>query len=343
MPGKLLFPYGEPAINGLLKSRAEDFKVSENLGFEPGGEGEHLFLWIEKSMMTTHELIDRVSKDFSIKPRDIGHSGLKDKVALSRQWLSLYLPGQMAKLEIPEISEYKILGHAWHLKKLRPGTHRSNHFEVVVRDVETVPEISWQQIDLIRTQGMVNYFGQQRFGRQDDNVERALQAFGKSARKLSRNKTSLYISALRSLLFNKVLSHRIENGYWDKPLPGDVFMLNGSHSIFYEPLNEALLERFRQFDLSSTVSLYGSGKRLLREEALALEDRVFAENEIVLHCLIEQKAKLMMRATRVAVQGLNINHDPDEATLQITVTLPRGSYFTALLDHFVEVETAKNV
>jgi len=338
MTGKFLYPYGEPIISGLLKSQAEDFKVTEKLGFKPQGEGEHLFLWIEKSGLTTHELIERVAKDFSVKARDIGHSGLKDKIAVTRQWLSLYLPGQMTSLELPHISDYKLLDQAWHHKKLRPGTHRSNHFEVIIRNVDTMPATSWQQLDSIRNKGMANYFGQQRFGRQDDNVEQALRAFSNArrARKLSRNKRGLYVSALRSFLFNRILARRIERGFWHKPLSGDVFMLRGSQSIFFESLNDALLERYNRFDLSSTISLYGSGKRLLEDDALELEDQVLSKFEDVKHCLNQQNAKLQMRATRVAVQELSVNHDASGKSLHIEVTLPRGSYFTSLLNHFIE-------
>ncbi len=343
MPDNLLYPYGKPVISGLLKSLPEDFKVTENLGFEPQGEGEHLFLWIEKSRLTTHELIDRVASDFSVKPRDIGYSGLKDKIAVTRQWLSLYLPGKMTKLEIPDISEYKLLSHAWHPKKLRPGTHRSNYFEVMVRNVETLPKTSLQQLDFIRSQGMANYFGQQRFGRRNDNVEKALQAFNsdRRARKLSRNKRSLYVSALRSYLFNCVLYSRIEQGYWPKPVPGDVFMLSGSRSIFYQSVDDALLERYTQMDLSSTISLYGIGSRLLQHDALKLEDQVMGEYGEIRHCLIQQKAKLQMRATRVAVQGLELNHDAVNRTLQIKINLARGSYFTSFLDHFIDTENSR--
>jgi len=337
MSGKPLYPYGMPVISGSLKSHAEDFKVTENLGFEPTGEGEHLFLWIEKSMLTTLELIECVARDFSVKHRDIGYSGLKDKFAVTRQWLSLHLPGQMKRLEIPDISEYKLMDQVWHDKKLRPGTHRSNQFDVIIRNVEAVPETTRQQLDLIRSQGFANYFGQQRFGRRDDNVEQALHAFTtpRRARKLSRNKRSLYLSALRSFLFNFILSRRIQQGYWNKPVPGDVFMLSGSQSIFYEPIDDALLERFGQFDLSSTICLYGSGKRLLQGYALELEDQVLAEYRAIEQVLIQQKAKLQMRATRVAVQELKLHHDPIENTLHINVTLPCGSYLTSLLDHFI--------
>jgi len=338
MSGNKHYPYGKPVISGLVKSQVDDFVVTENLGFEPGGEGEHLFLWIEKSMLSTHCLIDRVAKDFCVKARDIGYCGLKDKVALTRQWLSLYLPGQMKRFEPPATSGYKLIDWAWHHKKLRPGTHRANHFEVIIRNVETVPEASWRQLDLIRTQGMANYFGRQRFGRQNNNVEQALHTFNhpRRARRLSRNKKSLYISALRSFLFNGILSRRIEQGYWKLPVPGDVFMLSGSQSIFYEQINNLLLERYYQFDLSSTISLYGIGKRMLKLKALELEDEVLLKNEAIEQCLIHQKAKLQMRATRVVAQDLSVNHDPVESTLHIRVTLPRGSFFTSLLDHFVD-------
>ena len=342
MSANYQYPYGGPAVSGLLKSTAEDFIVTENLGFEPGGEGEHLFLWIEKSMLTTHELVDHVASDFSIKARDIGHSGLKDKVAVTRQWLSLYLPGQMKLLELPDISKYKILDHAWHHRKLRTGTHRSNHFDVIIRNVEAVPEISWKQLDLIRRQGMANYFGAQRFGRQGDNVERALQVLSNSrrARKLSRNKRSLYISAMRSFLFNSVLSQRIGLGYWDKPVAGDVFMLSGSQSIFYEKINDALLARFNQLDLSSTISLYGDGKRLLQDDALNLEDLIFAKYDAILQCLNQHKTSLQMRATRVMVEDLNVDYDAVGSVLRVEVMLPSGSYFTTLLDHFINIEQA---
>jgi len=345
MPGIPLYPYGKPVISGLLKSAPEDFKVTENLGFEPSGDGEHLFLWIEKSMLTTHELIERVASDFSVKVRDIGYSGLKDKNAVTRQWLSLYLPGKMTSQETPDISEYKLLGQTWHDKKLRPGTHRSNYFEVIVRNVETLPKTSLQQLDLIRSQGMANYFGQQRFGRQDDNVERALYAFtnNRRARRLSRSKKSLYLSALRSHLFNRVLSRRIEQGYWDKPISGDVFMLSGSRSIFYESLNDALLARFTQLDLSSTISLYGIGNRLLQGDAMETENQVLADYGAIRQCLIQQKAKLTMRAARAVAQGLNLEHDPLKSTLYIRLTLARGSYFTSFLDHFIDTGKSKQL
>ena len=103
----LTYPYGEPETRAVLKSSAADFEVEEVLGFEPVGEGEHLFLWVEKSGLGTMELITRMAKDHGLSERDFGYSGQKDKHALTRQWLSLHLPGKEAPFELPSGEGYR--------------------------------------------------------------------------------------------------------------------------------------------------------------------------------------------------------------------------------------------
>ena len=146
----LIYPYGEPLQTGVIKSQTDDFRVIENLGFEPCGEGEHLFLYIEKTNLTTQDLIEQIAREFSIKPRDIGYSGLKDKHAVTQQWLSLHLPGQMNSLDILSSSHYTLLQHGWHNKKIRSGSHRSNTFEVIVRGVAKLSDQTQQQINEIK-------------------------------------------------------------------------------------------------------------------------------------------------------------------------------------------------
>lgn len=334
------YPYGKPCQTGAIKSRPEDFRVIENLGFEPCGEGEHLFLHIEKTNLTTQDLVEQVAREFSVKPRDIGYSGLKDKLAVTQQWLSVHLPGQMNSTEIPESSHYKLLQHNWHNKKIRPGSHRSNSFEVIVKNIDELSEHTQQQIDELTSFGVANYFGEQRFGSQQDNVERAIHTFTneRRTRKLSRTKRSLYISALRSFLFNQILSCRIELGHWKEPLNGDVFMLSGTHSIFCESVNDEISERFARQDLSSTASLFGIGDRLLEAEALAIESEVLSQYEDIVKCLTDQKSKLQMRSTRIAVENFTVEHDAETLTLNVKVTLPAGCYFTTLLAHFIDTK-----
>lgn len=340
MTDTLLYPYGDPAVTGTIKMQATDFRVDEELGFEPDRAGEHLFLQIEKTGLSTHELIDRVAVDFKVQPRDIGYSGLKDKHAVTRQWLSLQLPGQVGRIPVPETCDYKILDQGWHHRKLRPGTHRRNRFDVTIRNVGAFPTRTQDQFELVAIKGMANYFGQQRFGRQQDNVRQALRAFGneRKARKLGRSKKSLYLSALRSHLFNQILSRRIGSGFWNEPVDGDVFMLAGSQSIFYAPISQDLIDRFEQQDISSTISLYGVGNQMLQGSALSLEDSVLAEFGVIKDCLLQQNIRLAMRATRVTVDNMNYDYSGADQTLKITAILPRGSYFTTLLNHFVMTE-----
>lgn len=333
----LVYPYGRPLARGVLKSVAEDFFVDEQLSFEPVGEGEHLFLRVEKVGLTTNELIQHVARDFDLKPRDIGYSGLKDKNAVTRQWLSLYLPGREPG-DVETGTGYVIVDMARHNRKLRPGTHRSNRFKILIRDVTSVDESFYRQLDSIKKSGMANYFGTQRFGSNSDNVQRALRVFshaGKS-RNLNRTRKSLYLSALRSELFNRILSKRIEQGIWEEPLEGDVFMLAGSQSIFHETVDEGILKRYREFDISSTASLYGKGCDRLGGQALEIESGVFADNPEICQCLDEQGVRLHKRATRIKVENLVMDYRTQKRQLAVEVTLPRGSYLTSLLDHCID-------
>jgi tRNA pseudouridine13 synthase len=338
----LKYPYGVPHQTGIIKSQADDFHVIENLGFEPCGDGEHLFLHIEKTNLTTQDLIDHIAREYSVKARDIGYSGLKDKLAVTQQWLSVHLPGQMNSTEIPSSSHYKLLQYGWHNKKIRSGSHRSNSFEAMVRNVVELPNQTQQQIDDVKAFGMANYFGEQRFGARQDNVERAIHSFTneRRARKLSRTKRSLYISALRSFLFNQILSQRIEQKHWHQPLLGDVFMLSGSHSLFSDEIDGSILDRYQQQDISSAVSLYGSGSSMLSETALALEEAVFHQYTEIVECLDTQKVKLQMRTTRVPVQDFDVVHDSDTQTLKVCATLPSGCFFTTLLKHFIDTSNS---
>jgi tRNA pseudouridine13 synthase len=334
----LKYPYGEPHQTGAIKSQVDDFRVVENLGFEPCGEGEHLFLCVEKTNFTTQDLIEQIAREFSVKPRDIGYSGLKDKLAVTQQWLSVHLPGQMNSVEMPCSSHYNLLQHGWHNKKIRAGSHRSNSFEVMVRGVADLSDQTQHQIDDVKAFGMANYFGEQRFGARQDNVERAIHSFTneRRARKLSRTKRSLYISALRSFLFNQILSRRIEQNFWHQPLLGDVYMLSGSHSLFSDDIDDNILKRYQQQDISSAVSLYGAGSSLLSETALALEEAVFHQYSEIVECLSAQKVKLQMRTTRVAVESFDVTHDSDAQALKVSATLPSGCFFTTLLKHFID-------
>lgn len=336
----LCYPYGKPILSGVIKQQPEDFIVNEQLGFITTGSGEHLFLYVEKRSLTTMELIEQLAKVAGISARLIGYSGLKDKHAVTRQWVSLHLPGAKEKPEIPDTEHYKTLQSDWHDKKIRVGVHKANQFEITIRNVKGQSEELENIIDLIRVHGFANYFGEQRFGRQQDNVAQALRTLNNrhKLKRLSRNKKSLYLSALRSELFNQILSNRIQQGIWMEPVEGDVFMLAGRQSIFSEELSEEILQRYKELDIHCALSMAGTGETKISHQASEIEQEVLQQNSEIHQTLIDLNIPRALRSNRALVTDFIIESDIETHIMVIKVELERGVYLTTLLQHFINVD-----
>ena len=192
-----------PKARGCIKATAEDFRVEELLGYELDGSGEHIYLFVEKRGVKTQDLMHELARKLLVHPKHISFSGLKDKHAVTRQWISINTRKEIdiAALESPGV---KILEASRHRGKLKRGSHRANAFEIVVRELQST-EGQEAQIESIREQGVPNYFGAQRFGHRAENVERARQLFSASI-KVNRHQRGIYLSAARAFLFNEVLS-----------------------------------------------------------------------------------------------------------------------------------------
>ncbi|MEM7624308.1 MAG: tRNA pseudouridine(13) synthase TruD [Planctomycetota bacterium] len=156
---------------GTLKNRPEDFLVDEQPLYEPCGEGEHLYLFIEKKQATTLDVVRRVAKAFRVKRSDVGYAGMKDKHAVTRQHLSIYRPGTTAEEDHEALERFKEYPYAqviWvdrHTNKLRRGHHGGNRFVIHLRDVEPTAVLRARPIlDRLEREGFPNYLGEQRFG-----------------------------------------------------------------------------------------------------------------------------------------------------------------------------------
>lgn len=157
----------EPGVGGRIKVRPEDFLVDELPLYEPEGQGEHLYLGIEKSNVSHGELISCVRRHFNVSERDIGFAGMKDKVGVTRQTISVLLPPRSPQTPNVDIQHGRInvLWAARHRNKIRVGHLAGNRFSIRIRDVQaTKAPLAQRTLDVLARAGVPNYFGSQRFG-----------------------------------------------------------------------------------------------------------------------------------------------------------------------------------
>ena len=324
--------HGAAVLAARIRTTPEDFFVEELPAFAASGEGEHLLLTIEKRGMTTAFAAKAIAAWAGVAESDIGHAGLKDRHAVTRQRLSVWLPKKVAPDLAALASEgLRVLDHAWHARKLPRGALAGNRFVLVLREVAGERAAIDARLAAIGDRGVPNFFGEQRFGRGGDNVQQAIAMF--AGRRVKREDRSMLLSAARSELFNRVLQARVADGSWDRGLEGEVWMLDGSRSVFGpEPPSAVLQARLSAFDIHPTGPLWGEGA--LRSGADARErelDALQGDSASRLRAGLERAGlKQERRALRLRPQGLAWQWLADDA-LELRFELPPGSYATTAL------------
>ena len=160
-----------PGIGGVIKQRPEDFLVDEIPQYTPSGEGEHIYLTITKRGLSTMEMVEVIARHFGVKRHAVGYAGLKDKHAVTRQLVSVHVPGKKIE-QFPELRNDRlaIVGADYHANKLRPGHLRGNRFSVRIRGVKPTDVLTADRVlrRLARV-GVPNRVGEQRFGMLENN------------------------------------------------------------------------------------------------------------------------------------------------------------------------------
>ncbi len=327
--------FGPPAAGG-FRASPEDFLVEEVLGFAPDGEGEHLWLFIEKRDQTTAMATRTLARLCGVSPREVGFSGMKDRVAVTRQWLSVQLPGR----EAPEgmfdaLGEQgiRVLDQARHSRKLKRGVHRGNRFRLRLTGAvldDPGLEARWEWLC---RHGVPNYFGPQRFGPEGRNLWRARALLARGWRKRD-DRDGMLLSAARSYLFNELLATRIQGGNWATPIPGEVVMLDGTASQFsVETPDSELADRARRLDLHPTGVLWGSGGSVASDAALALEQTLIARYPALCQGLERAEVRLARRPLRTRLSDATLKRR--EEVLWLSFVLPRGAFATAVLRELI--------
>jgi tRNA pseudouridine13 synthase len=305
--------YPASGATATLKFLNEDFIVTELPLQLPAGEGEHIWLDIEKNGANTAFVAQQLAEAARVQERDVGYAGLKDRHAITRQWFSIHLPkGETPDLTLLEHPEFKVLSQSRHLKKLRPGDLQGNRFRIVLRDVTGDRGAIEANLEAIASHGVPNYFGAQRFGRDGGNVMQGRAMLAREIRVRNPKKKGIYLSAVRSFVFNEVLALRILRGLWGKSLPGDVMDEAGR----------------------ATGPLWGRGRVTTSDQAQALEMGV-AERHATL-CDGMEHAGLDQERRALVASPVDMSWEwPQADQLVLAFSLPAGNYATSVLNEIL--------
>ena len=348
---KLLYPV-KVKNNFIFNPTSRDFIVDEIPLYEFTGEGEHLIVHVRKKDMTTWEMITAIAKYCKIKQRDIGYAGLKDKHAMTMQYISILAKDNEEKLKTFNHEKIKILGTYRHNNKIRVGHLKGNHFKVRLKKVLGVQKDKLDSVlKWVKANGVPNYFGNQRFGTHGDNWKEG-KAIVEGTLKMRDKKTRTFlINAYQSHLFNAWLSKRIElsmlldafseadaekvfelpqgslEGVKEQPhffklLEGDLMMHYPFGRVFELEEMKEEARRFKEWDIAPSGLL--AGKRSSRTEKVAgmIEQNYDQE-------MPENGAR---RYAWIRVTDVKKNYVEEKAHYELEFSLPKGCYATNVLD-----------
>jgi tRNA pseudouridine13 synthase len=325
-----------PGVGGTLKTVPADFVVEELPAYEPSGRGEHLFLWIEKEGISADALIEHLAQTLQIPRAAIGVAGLKDRHAITRQCVSV--PAHVEdKVASASTEAIRIVWARRHQNKLKTGHLRGNRFSILLRTDPGRLSAAETIVERLRSQGVPNYYGEQRFGLNGETAalgfallrgETSAKALPAARRKFLLR---LALSAAQSELFNMALADRMERGQLQTVHAGDVMRKVTTGGVFVAeevPIEQA---RLNAGELQITGPLFGPkmpqprGAIAEREVALLAAARLSAAD-------FQRYPKLTAGARRpylIAVPDLTVAADP--AGLRFTLTLPPGTYATVAM------------
>lgn len=306
--------HGTPVFSARLRAVVQDFQVTEQLGWEFSGDGEHDYLWIEKTAANTEWVARQLASYAGVPARDIGYAGLKDRHAVTWQWFSI--PRWNAPVwDGLDVEGVCVVDVQRHLRKLRRGAHRANAFRIVLRcEAAADADAIANRIALIGNQGVPNYFGEQRFGRDGGNLQLANDwAAGK---RMPYHQRSLAISTIRSFLFNEALAVRVQERTWNQFVAGDLANLNGTGSVFEVPeIDDDLRRRCDEMDLHPAGILAGEGANI--------------EPAVWQAALDKRRVEPGSRSFRLPVHDLT--SEVYATAVVLSFTLDRGAFATSVL------------
>lgn len=295
--------HGEPLGTATFRQYPEDFNVQEIIDFVPSGEGEHLLVHIAKRDQNTQWVAGLLAKLAGIDRNAVGFCGLKDRFAIATQWFSLHLPGKEIDLQQLWHSDFQILSTGRHHKKLRRGMHAGNRFKILLRDFDIEPDLLIERMQAIECRGVPNYFAEQRFGREGNNLNRAEELIAMGKLKGNRHGTGIYLSAARSWLYNLLL--------------------------------DAYLKNF-EINFCDTGALWGRGRSATEGDFLPMENQILGQwsnwcNALEHAGLKQERRQFILKPKNLLYRELQEN------IFELSFDLPIGCYATAILREIAQL------
>lgn len=327
--------WGATPAAGEIRAEAADFVVEEQLGFEPDGGESHRLLRVEKVGANTLFVARALAVRAGRPPADIGFAGQKDRRAVARQWFSVPATRETASFVGYCGEGFRVLSEHPHSRKLRRGALAGNHFRIRVRGLKGDREAVTGRIAKLAADGLPNYFGAQRFGREGANLRRVRQWLDTGRLQRGREQRAFVLSSARALAFNAVLAARVRANTWNRLLPGEVINLAGSQSVFAsEHPDDGLRRRLQAGDVSPTGPMCGAGGVLPGGEAGRVEAAAL-EAVTPLPALL---SAVGLRGERRALilRPVALRHEFDGDALMLEFDLPRGAFATSVLRELVD-------
>ena len=350
-----LYALDHAPIDFHFRQNANDFVVKEIPLYEFSGDGEHLVLHIRKKNLSTFEMVGAIARYLGIKQKEIGYAGLKDKHALTYQYISLprKYEDRMKSFEHPNI---KILESTYHNNKIRMGHLKGNRFFIRVKKISPTSAVKINEaLGTIKQMGMPNFFGYQRFGNDGNNHIQGEKIAKGEAREKNPRVKKLLINAYQSHLFNLWLSRRLEinslvnsfelpeletllnmpnelvkkmkaQSHPFKLIEGDVMEHYPHGRLFEFEGSEEDLERFNTRDITVTGLL--CGKKVKHASLVAREIEKDFDDTI--------NADGARRYAWVYPTDIEGKFNAIEAQYEMHFTLPKGAYATVLIEEIAK-------
>jgi len=312
-------------INFKFEQNREDFIVDEiPLNFK--GNGNFIILRVKKVELTTWDMVAAFAEFLNLPAEKIGYAGLKDKHATTTQYISIEAKYEKAlkKFKHPQI---KVLSATRHTHSIRMGDLKGNRFSI---NLFGVSQIEAGQIEKLARKsaknGLPNYFGYQRFGRDEDSIEQAKAMIAGDLYINDAKLKKFLISIYQSQFFNdwlkeRVLLSREENGGKFMLLEGDVYLSN--EEKLFTPKNIPQ----QDFDAHKVVPTgLLPGRDVYRARAAAREIEAKYDDEFLYE-------KGLRRAALVFPQEITFDYKNHFDVLNVAFTLPKGAYATVFLEN----------